>query len=91
METALEIQQLLTAHSGEPVDYVAIVMLLNTVAGGHYEERHSEEQIRTALLGLLRSGEVVFTTATGESTPASAQAAASGQVRCTFRLSGVAA
>ena len=33
-----EILLLLATHAGEPVDYVALFMFLNTVAGGHYEE-----------------------------------------------------
>lgn len=56
--TAREIEQLLAAHAGEPVDYVAMVMLLNTVAGGHYEERHSEDDIQRALEWLLREGRI---------------------------------
>ncbi|MGH9476724.1 MAG: hypothetical protein ACRD1C_10370 [Terriglobales bacterium] len=72
--TALEIANLLAAHSGEPMDYVAIVTLLNTVAGGHYQERHSEQDIRVALDSMLRDGRI-------ESVPAGSNPGA-----CTFRL-----
>ncbi|TAN21999.1 MAG: hypothetical protein EPN33_10110 [Acidobacteria bacterium] len=85
MTTAQEIVQLLAAHSGEPVDYVAIVTLLNTVAGGHYEERHSEAAIGAALLGLLESGQILAV-APEAAAPAPPEQAACGRAVCVFRL-----
>lgn len=90
MTTAQEIVQLLAAHSGEPVDYAAIVTLLNTVAGGHYQERHSEEAIGAALLALLDSGQILAV-GSGSAAPVAAEPAACGQAVCVFRLAGVAA
>jgi hypothetical protein len=51
-----EILQLLAEHYQQPVDGVALYMFLNTVAGGHYEDRFSQEQIDTALQSLLNDG-----------------------------------
>lgn len=56
MALADEIRQILAEHAGQPVDYVALFMFLNTVAGGHYEERHSELEIQSTLLALEQSG-----------------------------------
>lgn len=53
-----EIRQLLAEHAGQRMDFVAIFMFLNTVAGGHYEERCSEEDLRGALAELLAAGEI---------------------------------
>ncbi|MGH9487371.1 MAG: hypothetical protein ACRD04_07245 [Terriglobales bacterium] len=83
--TSDEIVQLLSVHSGEPVDYVAIVTLLNTVAGGHYEERHSEAAIRAALLALLRCKAIVVV-AEDAGAPPPWPEAASGRTTCIFRL-----
>jgi hypothetical protein len=52
------ILQLLAEHGEAPVDYVALFMFLNTVAGGHYQETHSETAIRGALASLLQRGEI---------------------------------
>lgn len=90
MTTAQEIVQLLAAHSGDPVDYVAIVTLLNTVAGGHYQERHSEEAIGAALRALLESGQILAV-GSGSAAPVAPEQAASGQAVCVFRLTGIAA
>lgn len=53
-----EILELLASHSGQPVDYVALFMFLNTVAGGHYEERCTEAKLASALRDLLSTGQI---------------------------------
>ncbi|MGH9416070.1 MAG: hypothetical protein ACRD01_05530 [Terriglobales bacterium] len=53
-----EIEALLRQHAGEAVDYVAIFMLLNTVAGGHYEDRYGEDELRRQLAELLTQGRI---------------------------------
>ncbi|HUX67657.1 MAG TPA: hypothetical protein VMV31_09220 [Terriglobales bacterium] len=53
-----EILQILATHSDAAVDYVAVFMFLNTVAGGHYEERYPEADIRASLRLLLDQGAV---------------------------------
>ena len=55
---ATEILQLLSAHASATVDYVAVFMLLNTVAGGHYQERYPEAAIRASLRLLLAEGAI---------------------------------
>jgi hypothetical protein len=47
---------LLAQHAGQPVDAVALFMFLNTVAGGHYQEVCSEEDLQAALRALLAAG-----------------------------------
>ncbi|MGH9467873.1 MAG: hypothetical protein ACRD1Y_11020 [Terriglobales bacterium] len=84
-----EIVLLLAAHAGEPVDYVAIVTLLNTVAGGHYEERHTEAEIRAALLHLLLNGRILAVPA-DDAQPVDTEAASTGRISCTFQLAGAA-
>lgn len=50
----------LLAQQGEaaPVDFPAIYILLNTVAGGHYEERFAHTDIEAALVELCAEGAV---------------------------------
>ncbi len=61
-----EILQLISQHGpAAPIDFVAVFMLLNTVAGGHYQDRYSEEQIRSALRALAARGELQATLADG--------------------------
>jgi|GEM_PF-7070163 len=55
-DAADEIEALLASHAGQPMDYVAVFMFLNTVAGGHYEERFSEAEVRAGLAQLLGAG-----------------------------------
>lgn len=52
---AAEILELLASHAGQPVDFVALFMFLNTVAGGNYQERVTEDELTTCLRGLLAS------------------------------------
>ncbi|HXR97583.1 MAG TPA: hypothetical protein VN709_07040 [Terriglobales bacterium] len=54
-----EIVGILAAHAEQPIDYVAIFMFLNTVAGGHYEDRWSETAIRTELDAMMAGGLLV--------------------------------
>jgi hypothetical protein len=61
-ELASEVLGLLTAHAGEPMDYVAVFMFLNTTDGGHYEERYGEEAIRAALAELLAAERILAVT-----------------------------
>jgi hypothetical protein len=53
-----EILELLASHAGQPVDFIALFMFLNTVAGGHYEERYSEADLADGLRELLDSGAI---------------------------------
>jgi len=84
---AAEILQLLASHSGQPVDYVALFMFLNTVAGGHYEERFTEAELAGALRDLLNSGQIEAWEGDHALSAASAPLAA-GHPGCHFRLSG---
>lgn len=63
-EAAAEVLQLLAGHAGEPMDFVAIYMLLNTTDGGHYMDRFDDETLRAALDDLLSQGRIV--TAVGD-------------------------
>ncbi|MHB8733907.1 MAG: hypothetical protein ACYC6M_01275 [Terriglobales bacterium] len=68
MDLRREILQLLAEHAeATPVDEVAVFMLLNTVAGGHYEDRYSEDAIRAELTQLLDAGMIDVRDATGAS------------------------
>lgn len=57
-DAAAEIEALLASHAGQPMDYVAVFMFLNTVAGGHYQERFTESEVKAALQALLSAGAV---------------------------------
>lgn len=59
MSPRREIFELL-AERGEqsPVDYPAVYILLNSAAGGHYEERFEEAEILTELAQMLAAGEI---------------------------------
>jgi hypothetical protein len=61
-ELASEVLGLLAAHAGEPMDYVAVFMFLNTTDGGHYADRHGEDAIRAALAELLAAKRIVSIT-----------------------------
>jgi hypothetical protein len=63
-DAAAEVLHLLAAHAGEPMDFVAIYMLLNTTDGGHYTDRFDEDTLRAALDDLLSQGRIV--TAVGD-------------------------
>lgn len=80
-----EILALLAERAGQPVDYVALFMLLNTVAGGHYEERHTEGEIIATLGRLLSEGMIGAWQDEQLLTPPID--IRPGQTRCTFRLS----
>lgn len=85
MALADEILALLASRAGQPVDYVALFMLLNTVAGGHYEERHSEREIIATLGDLLNSGIIQAWQDNCRLEPPIA--IIPGQTGCIFRLS----
>ena len=51
-----EITGVLAGHADQPIDYVAVFMFLNTVAGAHYEDRWSEDEIRRELDLMLAAG-----------------------------------
>lgn len=51
-----EILALFAEHAPQGLDYVSVFMFLNTVAGGHYEERYPEAEIRAALKAALERG-----------------------------------
>ena len=53
-----EILEILASHAGQPVDYLALYMFLNTVAGGHYQERYGAEEIERELRELLHAGAI---------------------------------
>lgn len=54
-----EILALLAQHGeAAAVDFPAIYILLNTVAGGHYEERFAHTDIESALVELCAEGSV---------------------------------
>ncbi len=60
---------LLLSQQADPVrmDYVAIYTLLNTVSGGHYQERYSEADINSALFRLasihaIRESQIIGST-----------------------------
>lgn len=58
MALADEVRQILAEHSGQPVDYVALFIFLNTVGGGHYEERYGEQELLSTLQAMERAGEI---------------------------------
>lgn len=88
MPLAAEIRDLLASHAGQAVDFVAIYMFLNTVAGGHYEERHSETDIVAALQQMVAAGTIEAWE--GERRLLPPMAVVPGQTTCSFRLgSGV--
>jgi len=63
MDLHREILQVLAEHGDStPVNGVAIYMLLNTVVGGHFEDRYSEEAIRAELQRLLNASLVTNAT-----------------------------
>jgi hypothetical protein len=79
-----EILELLASHAGQPVDFVALFMFLNTVAGGNYEERYTEADLGQGLRTLLEGQAIV---AWDKDHPLSPQAAPiSSQSRIQFRL-----
>lgn len=80
---AAEILQLLAAHAGEPCDYVAVYVFLNTVAGAHYEERYSEAEVRASLRELLASGAVEAWNGDGLLAPTAVNP---GETLCQYRL-----
>ncbi|MGH2344257.1 MAG: hypothetical protein ACRDG4_03460 [Chloroflexota bacterium] len=61
MPLADEIRQILAVHAGQRMDHVALFMFLNTVGGGHYEERYSEEELLSTLDAMLRAGAIAAT------------------------------
>lgn len=80
---ASEILQILAAHAGATVDYVAVFMLLNTVAGGHYQERYPEAAIRASLRQLLAEGAIQAWASDACLAP---NAVLPGETPCHFRL-----
>ena len=66
MDLHREILHILCERPDAPVDYVAIFMFLNTVAGGHYQERATEDELRQALHRLLHDGHVQARNPDGE-------------------------
>ena len=80
-----EIVEILASHAGQPVDYVALFMFLNTVAGGHYDERYTEAEIRHSLGRLMASGAVEAWAGECRIT-VSPEAVWTQQVQCHFRL-----
>lgn len=56
MDLLHEILLLLSEHGSTGLDYVSLFMFLNTVAGGHYQERWSEPELKTALAAALGRG-----------------------------------
>ncbi|MGH9482027.1 MAG: hypothetical protein ACRD1L_08020 [Terriglobales bacterium] len=83
MDLELEIQQILAVHAGEPVDYVAVFMLLNTAAGGNYQERYAEPDLRAGLRQLLAAGTIEAWGTERRLEPASV---IPGETPCLFRL-----
>ncbi len=81
-----EILQLLAQHAGQPVDAVALFMFLNTVAGGHYEDRCSEETLQAALRSLLAS-RLVEAWRNDRKLDPETEIALPGDAQCVFRLS----
>lgn len=61
-----EILVLLAEHSPQGLDYISIFMFLNTVAGGHYEERYPEAEIRAAVTAVVERGWVAVAGDDGE-------------------------
>lgn len=59
---ASDVLNLLAAHAGERMDYVAVFMFLNTTDGGHYEDRYGEDAIQAALAELLATERIVTIT-----------------------------
>jgi len=85
-DPSAEIREILFSHAGQPVDYVALFMFLNTVAGGHYEERYSEAEIGDSLRQLLASGEVEAWTAAEVKLQLHPETFVPGETTCHFRL-----
>ena len=79
-----EICTLLAGHASEPVDFMALYMFLNTAAGGHFEDRHSENEIAVALLSLLADGSVQAWEDGRRIAPP--QSIRPGSTTCAFRL-----
>jgi hypothetical protein len=77
-----EILQLLAQHSQETVDGVGLFILLNTVAGGHYEERYSEASLTRELRNLLAGSLVTAHDSSG----AAAGPDSPDLMHCTFAL-----
>ena len=84
MAARAEILEILASHAGQPVDYVALFMFLNTVAGGHYEERYGEAELGEAVQALLASGAIEAWQ--GEQRLAVTETFVLGQTACHFRL-----
>jgi len=78
-----EILQLLFEHAEKPMDYVAVFMFLNTGTMGHYQERYSDDEIRTALSDLLLQGHI---RAWDDETGATCSAVQWGAVPCRIAL-----
>lgn len=57
----------MSEHAATGLDYVAIFMFLNTVAGGHYQERWTESALQSALAAALAQGWLEVRAAEGES------------------------
>ncbi len=68
---------MLAEHAPEGLDYVSVFMFLNTVAGGHYEERYQEAEIREALKAAVEWGWVA-PGGDGEAGPVSGTGPAAG-------------
>lgn len=58
MPLADQIRLILAEHGGQRMDYVALFMFLNTVGGGHYEERCSEQELLSTLDSMRRTGDI---------------------------------
>lgn len=80
---AAEILALVAQHGDNAtVDYPAVFILLNTVAGGYYQERFGEQEIQAALIALHADGSLSAHGADGELLASLALP----EDRCIFRL-----
>lgn len=80
-----EIQEILISHAGQPVDFVAIYMFLNTAAGGHFTDRYEEDAIQACLDAMMTAGEIEFWQPGAPRTADPQRNPQPGSVRC-FRL-----
>lgn len=80
-----EILRLLAQHAGQAVDALALFMFLNTVAGGHYQEFCSEEELQAALRALL-AARLVEAWHHDRRLDPETEIAIPGDVACVFRL-----
>ena len=84
-----EILSLLAQHAGQPVDAAALFMFLNTVAGGHYEDLCSEEDLHAALRALL-SSRLIEAWRNDRKLDPETEVALPGDAPCVFRLTSQA-